>query len=302
MNKLRSTVSKVRLDIIKFIRATLHTIFNEWVRFSILMAISILFLSLYIFISNRNNGKIKRDIFWDKKVVGYFEETNHAGDHYFHLFLEFLGVAITFLIVDHVVKKTESGLEDPKPFPIDRFIYNITKARHEIIIFDTFLETLLLDSDEMIYSRFRQALSKFIYRNKECSIKVLILDAESKKPISDRAEQRKDIDSPEEYRSRMIRAKEKLLHIKKEIISKAIETNKLSDKKSFIIKEYNSEVLPFSFYSTDENAYVGFYIPGFKSTDTRQIFTPNDTEHGKNVYIHFHSIFKNYWDGAVEIL
>lgn len=266
------------------------TIENEWLRVSIIGFIILLAL-----------------LFWQFNWLGIKEES-------FHVFLEFVGVFIIFLLVEHALRKMESGLEDPKYLPMDKFLLDLGNARlkeNEIIIFDTFLETVLLQEDNC--NSFRKNLKEAMLANvlnNNFSIKILCLDPNSSRAAS-RAQDRNDILSADDYRNRMIRAMERLKHIKLEVCDEIFfendgkyhdgNTKDLNSIQSKItIKQYDDDP-PFSMYSINNYAYISFYQKGIKSTSSRQLYAPADTEFGKNIFNYFRKTFNDIWQKAIEV-
>jgi hypothetical protein len=266
------------------------TITNEWLRLLIIL----FFIGVAVF-------------FWQSKLWNAEEEA-------FHVLLEFVGVGFIFLVVEHGLRKLETGLEDPKFLPVDRFLRDLGNSRKkhsEVIIFDTFLETVLLDENNC--NAFRSNLKKVMLANitnANFSCKILCLKPESDWSAK-RADDRNDIFSPEDYKNRMIRAMDMLKHIKSEICQEVLHHNDGKDHEGkkkeikaitqkIVIREYDREP-PFSMYSINNYAYISFYQIGIKSTSSRQLYAPADTEFGKNIFSYFKKTFSEIWDAATEI-
>jgi hypothetical protein len=215
----------------------------------------------------------------------YFQDPIN-NEHWFHTFLEFIGVAFIFLIVEHALKKTDSGILDPKPLPLDKFIENIGVGKKELILFDTFLETLLLEKNNK--TDFEENFRKVIKNNKNFSVKILLLDNNSEY-VENRAKDRNDIDV-DLYRKRMLMAKQELEHIKNQI---CLDDPTCDER---ILIRYYDAPPPFAMYSLDKCAYISFYPKGIKSTDSRQLYIPDDSELGKLLFNFYYTAFESMWE------
>ncbi|KAB2879746.1 hypothetical protein F9K33_07890 [bacterium] len=250
----------------QLILETLHTLIKEWPRLCILLAIA---------------------------GIAYWAYKDTHTEHYYHVFLEFIGVSVTFVIVEHSIRNLKSGIEDPIGLPVKKFIKDLKDANRQLIIFDTFLETLLLDEKEVNHNAFRSSLIHVLAHNEKFRLKILLINSESPY-VKTRAEQRGEF-LGEEHKKRIERAMEKLVDILSQIIHKY---PKCADK--IEIKEY-TETPPFAIYAVDGKAYVSFYPEGMKTSDARQLYIPNDTDLGKQLFAFFMAKFDEVWKGAVKV-
>lgn len=215
--------------------------------------------------------------------LAYNPEEEHT-KQWLHVAVEFIGVAFLFLVIEHGLNKLDSGISDPKPLPLEKFIQDIRVAKSELILFDTFLETILLDKKNRI--DFETNLKLIMKSNKFFSAKILLLKDDSEF-VNLRANQRK-VDT-NKYRKDMLLAKMELEHIKNQICITD------PDCETRIIIQYYDSPPPFAMYSIDESAYVSFYPEGLKTTHSRQLYIPDDTELGRLLFKFYKDAFSTYW-------
>jgi len=238
---------------------TVHTIKEEWARVVVLLFVALIFGAAYL-------------------------DSNKPVEHYFDVFLEFIGALVLFLIVEHTIKKLGSGISDPAELPIKRFIADLEKSKNELIILDTVLESIMKRNDYRI--NFGNSLKTAITINSSFSVRILVLDLKS--PYAkERADQLGM--GIEEFLKIANPARMKLLHLKDEL-----ENDDERCRQRISIREYNISP-PFAMYAIDRNAYISFFPKGKKSSDSRQLYIPHESELGQQIFDFFYSKFEEIW-------
>ncbi len=254
-----------------------ETFQNHWLRILIL---SSFIIGLLIFSYNMDNTKENIE---NKKLL-------------LHFAIEFSGVLFLFLLIEHGLDKLNSGISDPEKLPLDKIIKSIKEGKNELILYDIYLKTILNKK----LTDFETSLKTALDNNSEFKVKILLFDPGTKESSDDielRASQlAPDLKNKEEISKATSELKEEIevTHEKLEASLKEI-CSSLKICNDRIDLRYYKEAPLFSMYYLDGMAYISFYQKGKLTTDSRQLYVPENTELGELVLKFFMTRFMNIW-------
>jgi len=224
-------------------------------------------------------------------------------EHYFFTAIEFVGVLITFLILEHGLSKLQelhiSGIKEVEHgLPVEEILESIKSASFDIIIMDTYLEKMVVNpSNRKILE---ENLHTVLKRNPKIEIKFFLVD-----PACDEATKRIDELLPESSYKNHSEFKQawsdSLVHLDnfRNILKNHKEIENLEKHFSIEIQDTRP---PFSMYSIDGKAYVSFYRKNSQSTNSLQLCIPNNTDDGKLMYNFFVSSVIPQWQAKSNAL
>jgi hypothetical protein len=243
----------------RLLSETVHTIKEEWMRVSVLLFIAFFFGAAYL-------------------------DSERKQEHYFHIFLEFIGTLVLFLVVEHTIKKLGSGISDPDELPITDFITQLENGKNELIILDTVIESIM--SEDAYRLKFANSLRSAVSKSASFTARILILDLNSQYAKERALQLGMDYDA---FLDTAYRCKTQLLHTIAEI-----ELDKKCQSKIFV-HEYNISP-PFAMYAVDYRGYISFFPKGNKSSNSRQLYLTNESELGQQIFNFFYSKFEEIWN------
>lgn len=218
----------------------------------------------------------------------------HHGEHYFHVFLEFTGAIILFLIVEHVLKNLKSGIKDPDKLPLDEFIDDIVYGTKELILYDTVFEKLAAENSDY-FDKMKKAIKNAFSTNEKFSVRILIMKQNHDGLKLAAGE---SIEKLEYFNKKVAMAKMKFMNMVAEV--------NLSRHHDIKILEYSARPT-FCMYSIDGKAYISFdpinskFLPhNMKPTESSLLYIPNNTDLGKEIYTYFKDEFSVFWKIAEE--